>query len=164
MRTMQLTRWFAIITTATLLAACSRESVVVTPPPPPPPAPEPEPLISLNNMAPVLKQRPKASGAEIGFTNTSAATYQYLLFRATAFDKNGNVVKPRKSLDERAYLRVPGPIMPGTVVDNHRWDNTWAGNKVACINVDQVEIIFEDGSIEMAQGKMLANATTSTCF
>lgn len=137
-----------------LVAACSKKEVVVTPPPAP--VYKPLPLIAVESATPLRKQsHSKQIGANISFSNISASTYQYILFKTTAYDKDGKVVPARKSRDSSAYLRVAGPIKPGQVSAGNAWQNTWNSKNVHCLAVDKVEIIFSDGSIEVAEGETL---------
>jgi len=159
---MRILKITVLIGAALWLSACRQEKVVETPPPAP--VYVPPPLISLELARPVLKNKRGPVGANINFINISPSTYQYLLFRTTAYDKNGKVIKPRKSRDHRAYLRVAGPIPPGTYSSGHNWENTWKGTSVQCIDIDHVEIVFADGSIEEASGDRLTKLNTESCF
>ncbi len=148
-----------------LIAACSKKEVVVTPPPPPAPVYKPVPLIAVESATPLRKQsQSKQIGANISFSNISPATYQYILFKTTAYDKNGKVVPPRKSRDSSAYLRVAGPIKPGQLSASNAWQNTWNSKNVHCLAVDKVEIIFSDGSIEVAEGETLIDKKHLRCI
>lgn len=156
-------RLIFVILAALWLSAC-RQEVAIIEPPPEPVVYQPEPLITLELVQPVLKNKRGPVGANINFINSSTNTYQYVLFRTTAYDKNGKVIRARRSLDEHAYLRVAGPVPAGKYSSGHAWDNTWKGKNVHCIEVDEVEIVFADGSVEMARGATLSKLNTESCF
>jgi hypothetical protein len=159
---MQLIKRSFILITFVLLAACSTEKEIAKVPDPVP-VYVPEPLITLELAEPVQKKKRGSVGANIHFTNSSSGTYQYILFRTTAYDEEGNIVSARKSRDHSAYLRVAGPIHPGEFSKGHSWKNTWSRAKIDCIDVDHVEIIFSDGSVEIAQGDRLTKLTSGSC-
>lgn len=159
---MRTVRLLTVSGLALMIAACSQEKVVQQAPPPPPPEPV-KPLITLNETAPIQPKKRGPYGANISFVNSSAGTYQYILFRTTAYDETGKVVNARKSRDESAYLRVAGPIRPGQNSAGHTWTNTWNKKGVHCLDVDQVEIIFTDGSVEVASGQTLAKLNQNSC-
>jgi hypothetical protein len=153
-------KWTGLAAMLALLSACSTKEVVVIPPEPPEPPPVViTPLITLENALPIADSK-RAVGANIDFLNSSPGTYQYILFRTTAYDATGKVIKARKSLDESAYLRVAGPINPGERSAGNSWKNTWASAGVSCLDIDSVEIVFSDGSVEVAKGETLAKANT----
>lgn len=160
---MQALKWFSLAAVALLLAACAKEEIAVITPPPPEPVYQPSPLILLEQAEAIPAGKRGPVGANISFTNISDDTYQYVLFRTTAYDKNGKIVKARKSLDESAYLRVAGPIAPGQFSSGHAWKNTWKSRRVHCLDIDQVEIIFTDGSVEVAKGERLTSNLGSSC-
>ncbi|WP_293264519.1 hypothetical protein [Neptunomonas sp.] len=160
---MQLIKRSFILIALVLLAACSTEKEIVKIPDPEP-VYVPEPLITLELAEPVQKKKRGPVGANIHFTNSSTGIYQYILFRTTAYDKDGNVVRARKSRDQSAYLRVAGPVHPGEYSKGHSWKNTWRSKaNIDCIDIDHVEIVFSDGSVEVAQGDRLTKLTNGTC-
>jgi hypothetical protein len=159
---MQLIKRSFTLITLVLLAACSTEKKIAKVPDPVP-VYVPESLITLELAEPVQKRKRGSVGANIHFTNSSSGTYQYILFRATAYDKEGNIVHARKSRDHSAYLRVAGPIHPGEFSKGHSWNNTWGRAKIDCIDVDHVEIVFSDGSVEIAEDATLTKLTTGSC-
>ena len=158
----RMVKWTGLAAVLALLSACSQKEVVVAPPEPEAPPPIViTPLITLENALPIAKSKRGPVGANIDFLNTSPGTYQYILFRTTAYDAAGKVIKARKSLDESAYLRVAGPIGPGERSMGNSWNNTWASSGVSCVDIESVEIVFSDGSVEVAKGETLAK--TNTC-
>lgn len=155
--------WTGLVIAIGLLSACSQEKVVITPPPEPVPPPIViTPLITLENALPVAKGGRGPVGTNIDFVNSSDGIYQFILFRTTAYDSAGNIIRARKSRDHSAYLRVAGPIMPGQRSLGNAWKNTWAKHNVQCVDIDSVEIVFSDGSVEVASGQTLAKLN-STC-
>ncbi|SFG00365.1 hypothetical protein [Neptunomonas qingdaonensis] len=159
---MQFIKRSSLLITLALLAACSSDKIVQAPPAPAP-VYVPPPLIALELAEPKSEKHRGRAGAYIHFSNISSGTYQYVLFRTTAFDKNGKVIRAKKSRDENAYLRVAGPIYPGEYSKGHSWKNTWSKKGVKCIDIDQIEIVFSDGSVEVAQGDTLTKHTTGSC-
>lgn len=158
---MQLIKRSSLLITLALLAACSSDKVVQAPPVAP--VYVPPPLIALELAEPKSAKQRGAPGANINFSNISSGTYQYVLFRTTAYDKNGNIINAKKSRDHSAYLRVAGPIHPGEYSKGHSWKNTWKKKGVDCIDIDQIEIVFSDGSVEVAEGNTLIKNTTGAC-
>jgi hypothetical protein len=155
--------WTGLVVVIGLLSACSQEKVVIMPPPEPAPPPIViSPLITLENAHPIIKGKRGPVGTNIDFVNSSEGVYQFILFRTTAYDDAGNIVRARKSRDHSAYLRVAGPIMPGQRSLGNAWKNTWAKHSVQCVDIDSVEIVFSDGSVEVASGQTLAKLN-STC-
>lgn len=162
---MHVKKWATLTISAVLISACTKKEVAEVDPTPPPVVVVPKPLIQLDQISPLPKgKRSKSTGADISFSNISNDTYQYLLFKATAYDKDGNVIKARKSLDQSAYLRVAGPIEPGRFSTGNQWENTWRSRNVHCLDIEQVEIIFSDGSVEVASGERMAHLNTNTCI
>lgn len=159
---MQLIKRSFILIAFILLAACSMEKEIGKAPEPVP-VYVPEPLITLELAEHVQKKKRGSIGANIHFTNSSSNTYQYIMFRTTAYDKEGNIVRARKSRDHSAYLRVAGPVYPGEYSKGHSWKNTWGRASIDCIDVDHVEIVFSDGSVEIAQGDRLTKLTSGSC-
>ena len=159
---MQLIKRSSLLIVLALLAACSSDKIVQAPPAPAPVYVAP-PLIALELAEPKIEKRRGRTGTNIHFSNISSGTYKYVLFRATAYDKNGKVIRAKKSRDHSAYLRVAGPIHPGEYSKGNSWKNTWSKRGVSCIDVDQIEIVFSDGSVEVAEGKTLTKHTTGSC-
>ena len=157
---MQLIIRSSLLITLALLTACSTDKIVQAPPPP---VYVPLPLIALETVEPKTTQQKGLQGTKINFSNISAGTYQYVLFRTTAYDKKGNIIRAKKSRDHNAYLRVAGPILPGEYSKGHSWTNTWSKKGVDCIDIDQIEIVFSDGSVEVAEGNTLTKHTTGSC-
>ncbi|SIS45563.1 hypothetical protein [Neptunomonas antarctica] len=152
----------SLLITIILLSACSTEKVAVVAPPEP--VYVPIPLITLERADPILHKKRGPVGANIQFTNSSTGIYQYILFRTTAYDKEGNVVRARRSRDESAYLRVAGPVLPGTYRQGHSWKNTWSKSNVHCLDIDEIEIVFSDGSVEVASGDTLIKTDEGACI
>ncbi len=158
---MQFIKRSSLLIILVLLSACSSDKVAKAPPVAP--AYVPPPLIALELAEPKSEKQRGRAGANIHFSNISSGTYQYVLFRTTAYDKDGNIIRAKKSRDHNAYLRVAGPIYPGEYSKGHSWKNTWSKRGVSCIDVDQIEIVFSDGSVEVAQGNTLTKHTTGSC-
>lgn len=159
---MQLIRRSSLLITLALLTACSSDKIVQAPPAPVP-VYVPIPLIALELAEPKSEKQRGRAGTNIHFSNISSGTYQYVLFRTTAYDEKGNIIRAKKSRDHNAYLRVAGPIYPGEYSKGHSWKNTWSKKGVNCIDIDQIEIVFSDGSVEVAQGDTLTKHTTGSC-
>lgn len=138
-----------------LLSGCAEKPPAPQPPPPPPPPPAPviQPVISADANPTVSSSR-RSIGVGIDYTNTANAPYQFARFRVTAYDQSGLPVKPKKGRHDSAFLRIAGPIAPGQTA-SQKWTNIWANKNVQCLSVEEVEIIYMDGSIENAQGQLL---------
>ncbi|MFT5705846.1 MAG: hypothetical protein ACI9ES_000115 [Oceanospirillaceae bacterium] len=122
------------------------------------------PPLIIADAVPVVSSSKRSIGVRINFENIAQADYNYARFKLTAYNSVGNSVKPKKGVRDSAYVRLAGPITPGQTKSTI-WTNTWANKDVQCINLDEVELIFMDGSIETASGsRLLNNQASQTCI
>jgi len=121
------------------------------------------PLITAD-AAPVISKSKKSAGIKIDFKNITDSSYSYARFKLTAYNSTGDVIKPKKGNRSSAYVRLAGPINPGASKTT-TWSNTWANNKLQCISLDEVELIFADGSVETAtDNRLLSNKQGRACI
>lgn len=124
----------------------------------------PLPPLIVADATPIVSKTKKSIGVDMQFKNISADSYRYARFKVTAYDKTGKTINPKKGNRESAYLRIAGPISPGQQ-KLHNWSNTWANKNVQCLILDEVEIIFMDGSVELAkEDRLLQEKSPNSCI
>ena len=153
---MNMWKYLAVATLVTGLAGCVKKNVepvaVVYPP------------LIIADATPVVSSTKRSVGVQVNFKNITANDYNYARFKLTAYNSAGERVKPKKGSRESAYVRLAGPIAPGQSKIT-TWTNTWANKDVQCVSLDEVEIIFMDGSVETAkEGRLLSEKTGSICI
>lgn len=131
-----------------ILAGCAQKKEVVTVHPP----------LIVADAKPIVSKSKRSVGVTVDFENIAHDDYNYARFKLTAYDSAGNSIKPKKGNRESAYVRLAGPISPGQTKST-TWTNTWANKDVQCISLDEVELIFTDGSIETANNNRLLSKT-----
>jgi len=94
------------------------------------------------------KTGPNTAAAEIDFTNKTGQSLSYVMFKTTAYDGNGNIVKAQKSGAPNAFLRLAGPIQDSKRSGVNRWNTVWADSQVVCFRIEGAEVIFSDSSVE----------------
>lgn len=124
----------------------------------PEPVPEPEPVVKVKKLKEPVVQvhdfkpgKPGRGGltdAHIVFSNISGERLQFVMFKTTAYDSQGRVVRAKKTNRPNAWLRVAGPFEPFKPAGDHKWDKIWQSKDLACIEVEGVEIIYMDGANE----------------
>ncbi|MCJ8299133.1 MAG: hypothetical protein MJK13_09405 [Pseudomonadales bacterium] len=153
---MNMWKYLVLATLATLLAGCVKkqvEPVVVVFPP-----------LIIADATPVVSSTKRSIGVQVNFKNITSNDYSYARFKLTAYNSAGESVKPKKGVRESAYVRLAGPIAPGQTKIT-TWTNTWANKDVQCVSLDEVEIIFMDGSVEVAKdGRLLSEKSGSICI
>lgn len=144
---MNICKYTIITLIAVLVAGCSIETkkVIVVK----------APLI-IADALPIISATKRSVGVRINFENITANDYNYARFKVTAYNSDGENISPKKGNKESAYLRIAGPITAGSTKSSI-WTNTWNSKGVNCISLDEVELIFMDGSIEIAKGNRLLN-------
>jgi hypothetical protein len=121
------------------------------------------PLI-VADATPVLSASKRSVGVRVNFENIADSDYNYARFKLTAYNNEGQNIRPKKGKRESAYVRLAGPISPGQTKSTI-WTNTWNSRNFDCISLDEVEIIFMDGSIETASGnRLLSKQKGNTCI
>ncbi|MBA4503475.1 hypothetical protein [Marinobacterium marinum] len=131
-----------LLVVSTLLAACAQkqpEPVAVKPEP----KPEPKPVLLISDH-----HTRGNSDASISFTNGTEQTLQYVMFKTSAFTREGNPVNSKKSGRRNAWLRVAGPFAPGEQVGNKVWKKVWQHPNLGCFKIEGAELIFADQSVE----------------
>lgn len=141
---------------AILVAGCAQKkeeiAVVVIPP------------LIVADAKPVISKSKRSIGVKVDFKNIAHDDYNYARFKLTAYDSAGNTIKPKKGNRDSAYVRLAGPIAPGQNKST-LWTNTWANKDVQCISLDEVELIFMDGSIELANNdRLLSKQPGHSCI
>lgn len=133
---------------ALLLSACAQQpsQQQVTQAPAPEPA-KPAPALIVSNFHPAPPHRGIVA-AHIDFTNNTGRTMEYVTFKTTAFDQNGNLVRSRKTGRINAWLRVAGPFASGKSSGDRSWDNVWTARHMACFRIDGAELIDTQGVVE----------------
>lgn len=86
--------------------------------------------------------------AVIDFSNQTDRNLDYVMFKAIAFNEEGQVIPAMKSGDHHAYLRIAGPLTPDYRTGDQQWDKVWADTKVSCFRIESAELIFSDSSVE----------------
>lgn len=132
-----------LLAVSVLLAACAQKQ----PAPPvaakPEPKPEPKPVLLISDH-----HTRGSSDASISFTNGTDQTLQYVMFKTSAFTREGKPVNSRKSGRRNAWLRVAGPFAPGEQVGNKVWKKVWRHPNLGCFKIEGAELIFADQSVE----------------
>jgi hypothetical protein len=114
-----------------------------------------EPAIQKPTAALVIHQlelNPSKNGqsthATIDFTNQTGRELSYVMFKATAFDNKGHIVRANKSGAKHAFLRVAGPFSKDSRSGGQRWEQVWTQNRPSCVAIESAELIFSDSSVE----------------
>ncbi|MCJ8337741.1 MAG: hypothetical protein MJK10_04675 [Pseudomonadales bacterium] len=153
---MNMWKYLVLAALAPLLAGCVKkqvEPVVVVYPP-----------LIIADATPIVSSTKRSIGVQVNFKNITSNDYSYARFKLTAYNSVGESVKPKKGVRESAYVRLSGPITPGQTKIT-TWTNTWANKDVQCVSLDEVEIIFMDGSVEVAKdGRLLSEKSGSICI
>ena len=114
-----------------------------------------------------LKLTPSKNGqsthATIDFTNQTGRELSYVMFKATAFDNKGHIVRANKSGAEHAFLRVAGPFSKDSRSGGQRWEKVWTQNRPACFAIEGAELIFSDSSVEEIKADEIAISTFNNC-
>lgn len=134
-------RLAALVVGCALLAACAQKQPEPVAQPAPKPAPKPVLLISDHHTR-------GNSDASISFTNGTDQTLQYVMFKTTAYTREGKPVSSKKSGRPNAWLRVAGPFAPGEHVGNKVWPKVWQHPNLGCFKIEGAELIFADQSVE----------------
>jgi len=135
---------FSIV--ALTLAGCAQKKPVAKVYPP----------LIIADAIPLVSSTKRSIGVTVNFANIADAEYSYARFKLTAYNSAGNSVKPKKGVRESAYVRLAGPIAPGQSKIS-TWKNTWANKDIQCISLDEVELIFNDGSVETVKDGRIIN-------
>ena len=114
-----------------------------------------------------LELTPSKSGqsthATIDFTNQTGRELSYVMFKATAFDNKGHIVRANKSGAEHAFLRIAGPFSKDSRSGGQRWEKVWTQNTPACVAIEGAELIFSDSSVEEIKADQIALNTFQNC-
>lgn len=135
-------------TCAMLLAACAQKPQPVVQKPLPPKKVEPAPALVIRDMHPAPPEHAGIVAAHIDFTNGTKATLEYVMFKTTAYTRDGQLVRSKKSGRENAWLRVAGPFAPGESSGDKRWEKVWQNKNIACFRIDGAEVIDIQGVVE----------------
>jgi len=142
-----------VIATITLVGCVKKKEVVQVYPP-----------LIIADATPLVSSTKRSIGVKVNFENIADTDYSYARFKLTAYNSAGLSVKPKKGVRESAYVRLAGPIVPGQT-NSTIWTNTWANKDVQCISLDEVELIFNDGSVETAKdGRLLNKVQGHSCI
>lgn len=151
----------ALLATALILTGCVTKPENVT---------TSDPIIQKPSEALVihqLKLTPSKNGnsthATIDFTNQTGRELSYVMFKATAFDNKGHIVRANKSGAEHAFLRVAGPFSKDSRSGGQRWEKVWTQNRPACFAIEGAELIFSDSSVEEIKADEIALSTFNSC-
>lgn len=133
-----------------LLAACAQKPAA---PPVAQKAPKPalKPVLLINDH-----HTRGSSDASISFTNGTDQTLQYVMFKTTAFTREGKPVHSKKSGRRDAWLRVAGPFAPGERIGDKVWQKVWQHPNLGCFRIEGAELIFADQSVEYHSTDRLA--------
>ena len=144
-RTVQLI--FASLAAPLLLAGCVtiKEKVAETPPPP-----MPEQRLVVHDLTTDTGKK-KLVAAQVDFTNKTGRSLEYVMFKTTAYDQQGQVVPSFKSGRPNAWLRIAGPIEHDSRTGAQRWEKVWASSAINCFRIEGAEVIYEDSSVEFYQ-------------
>ena len=145
-RTVQLI--FASLAAPLLLAGCvtTKEKVAEVPVPPP----MPEQRLVVHDLTTETGKK-QLVAAQVDFTNKTGRSLEYVMFKTTAFDRQGQVVPSFKSGRPNAWLRIAGPLQPGSRTGAQRWEKVWASSAINCFRIEGAEVIYEDSSVEFFQ-------------
>jgi hypothetical protein len=128
------------------------------------PKTEAYPPLIVADATPIMSASKRSIGVKIKFENIAHADYSYARFKLTAYDSAGNTIRPKKGKRDSAYVRLAGPIAQGRTRST-TWKNTWTSNGVKCISLDEVELIFPDGRVELAiNDRLLSEKTGNRCL
>ena len=105
----------------------------------------------------------QSTHATIDFTNQTGRELSYVMFKATAFDNKGHIVRAHKSGAEHAFLRVAGPFAKDSRSGGQRWEKVWTQNKLSCVAIESAELIFADSSVEEIKADQIALNTFQNC-
>jgi hypothetical protein len=142
-----------VIAAITLVGCVKKKEVVQVYPP-----------LIIADATPLVSSTKRSIGVKVNFENIADTDYSYARFKLTAYNSEGLSVKPKKGVRESAYVRLAGPIVPGQTKST-TWTNTWANKDVQCISLDEVELIFNDGSVETAKnGRLLNKVQGHSCI
>jgi len=142
-----------VIAVITLVGCVKKKEVVQVYPP-----------LIIADATPLISSTKRSIGVKVNFENIADTDYSYARFKLTAYNSAGLSVKPKKGVRESAYVRLAGPIVPGQTKST-TWTNTWANKDVQCISLDEVELIFNDGSVETAKdGRLLNKVQGHSCI
>ena len=135
---------FTLIT-ALVLAGCvtTKEKVVEAPPQPV----QPEQRLVVHDLTTETGSK-QLVAAQVDFTNKTGRSLEYVMFKTTAYDQQGQVVPSVKSGRPNAWLRIAGPLHPGSRTGAQRWDKVWANAQIDCFRIEGAELIFDDSSVE----------------
>ncbi|WP_432697606.1 hypothetical protein ACQUQP_04450 [Marinobacterium sp. YM272] len=134
-------------TCAMLLAACAQKPQPVVQKPVPKKV-EPAPVLVIRDMHPAAPESRGIVAAHIDFTNNSKNTLEYVMFKTTAYTKDGELVQAKKSGRDNAWLRIAGPFAPGQSSGDKRWEKVWQNKNIACFRIDGAEVIDIQGVVE----------------
>lgn len=145
-RTVQLI--FASLVTPALLVGCvaTKEKVAETAPPPP----MPEQRLVVHDLTTDTGKK-KLVAAQVDFTNKTGRSLEYVMFKTTAYDHQGQVVPSFKSGRPNAWLRIAGPLEHDSRTGAQRWEKVWASSTINCFRIEGAEVIYEDSSVEFYQ-------------
>ena len=114
-----------------------------------------------------LELNPSKNGqsthATIDFTNQTGRELSYVMFKATAFDNKGHIVRANKSGAEHAFLRVAGPFSKDSRSGGQRWEQVWTHNRPSCVAIESAELIFADSSVEEIKADEIALSNFNNC-
>ena len=106
----------------------------------------------------------QSTHATIDFTNQTGRELSYVMFKATAFDNKGHIVRANKSGAEHAFLRVAGPFSKDSRSGGKRWEKVWTQNRPTCIAIESAELIFSDSSVEEIKAEEIALSSFNSCL
>ena len=122
------------------------------------------PPLLIADASPIISSSKHSVGVKVNFENIASADLSYARFKLTAYDSAGISVNPKKGNRKSAYVRLAGPISPGKT-QSTTWSNTWKNKDIQCISLDEVELIYIDGSGETATGtRLLSNNSGQNCL
>ena len=109
---------------------------------------KPSEAIVIHQLELTPSKNGQSTHATIDFTNQTGRELSYVMFKATAFDNKGHIIRARKSNAQHAFLRLAGPIRNKTRSGIQKWERVWANQGAKCFNIESVELIFNDSSVE----------------
>jgi hypothetical protein len=105
----------------------------------------------------------QSTRAIIDFTNQTGRELSYVMFKATAFDNKGHIVRANKDGAKHAFLRVAGPFSKDSRSGGQRWEKVWTQNRPTCIAIESAELIFSDSSVEEIEADEIALNHFNSC-
>ena len=105
----------------------------------------------------------QSTHATIDFTNQTGRELSYVMFKATAFDNKGHIVRANKSGAKHAFLRVAGPFSKDSRSGGQRWEKVWTQNRPTCLAIEGAELIFSDSSVEEIKAEEIALSSFNSC-